>query len=152
MTTETTVVAAFHHPSGFTEHPYTHNGDDVTTTKEWEDQHQDCEVIPGCMFLFLYMYIYISNYYFTNRPSMTRQSATTTTTTIIHTNTTTNGLETRRPAPGNLLKYIFIHLLNIYYQVNYDDIRVKDGGMEGRRDGVTECMEALVSFIIIISF
>ena len=108
-------------------HPYTHNN--ATTTKEWEDQHQDCEVIPGCMFLF-FICIYISNY-FTNRPSMTRQSATTTTTTIIHTNTTTNGLETRRPAPGNLLKYIFIHLLNIYYQVNYDDIRVKDGGMEG---------------------
>ena len=94
MTTETTVVAAFHHPSGLTEHPYTHNGDDATTTKEWEDQHQDCEVIPGCMFLFLYMYIYISNYYFTNRPLMTRQSATMTTTTIIHTNTTTNRLET----------------------------------------------------------
>ena len=48
-------------------HPYTHN--DATTTKEWEDQHQDCEVIPGCMFLF-FICIYISNY-FTNRPSMT---------------------------------------------------------------------------------
>ena len=50
-------------------HLYTHNV--ATMTKEWEDQHQDCEVRPGCMFLFLYMYIYISNYYFTNRSSMT---------------------------------------------------------------------------------
>ena len=58
----------------------------------------------------------------------------------------TTGLETRRPAPGNFLKYIFIHLLNVYYQVNYDDIKVKDGGMEGR-----SVWEYLVSFIIIIS-
>ena len=58
----------------------------------------------------------------------------------------TNGLETRRPAPGNFLKYIFIHLLNVYYQVNYDDIKVKDGGIEGR-----SVWEYLVSFIIIIS-
>ena len=54
------------------------------------------------------------------------------------------------PAPGNFFKHIFIHLLIIYYQVNYDDNKVNDGG--------TECMGAsgklyyIIYLFLIIKF
>ena len=53
-------------------------------------------------------------------------------------------------APGKFFKHIFIHLLIIYYQVNYDNNKVKDGG--------TECMGAsgklyyIIYLFLIIKF
>ena len=61
-----------------------------------------------------------------------------TTTTIIRTNNMINGPEMRCvlcPAPGIFFKHIFLHLLIIYYQLNYDDNKVKDEGIECMRDG-----------------
>ena len=52
------------------------------------------------------------------------------------------------PAPGIFFKHIFLHLLIIYYQLNYDDNKVKDEGIELWETGRGSRLEPLVSYII----